>query len=110
MRKILCLMTLMLVIFAAHAQTGAIIGKVQDEKTSFALKSATITLVNDQGSPTGRKGKTDGSGNYRIENLTPGNYTIEFSCKGYSKQTIKGILVSDGKATAQNIELTPTGR
>lgn len=89
---------LFVLFFAAHLfaqNTSSISGKVTDEKSN-ALKSVTVHLVN-----TNISVLTDANGNYNINNIHAGRYTISFSSVGYALQN----KVADIKSATNNIDV-----
>ena len=56
--------------------SGRILGTVQD-KTGAVVAKVDVTATN-QGTGIVISGKTDGNGQYRLENLQPGNYQVKF--------------------------------
>jgi hypothetical protein len=87
---------------AAHAQTiagvvrddtGAVMPGVTVEASSAALIEKTRTAV------------TDGSGQYKIVNLSPGTYTVTFSLPGFSTSKREGIQLSTDFTASVNAEL-----
>jgi hypothetical protein len=48
------------------------------------------------------------TGNY-YKYLIAGTYDITYSAPGFISQTITGVLVNNGTATVQNVQLTPAG-
>ncbi len=81
---------------AAFAQ-GAIAGQVKDA-SGGVLPGVTVEAASPVLIEKTRTVVSDGSGNYRIENLRPGTYTVTFTLTGFS--TIKrGDIEVSGSAT-----------
>ncbi|MBI3511011.1 MAG: TonB-dependent receptor [Bacteroidetes bacterium] len=77
-------------------------GKITDNADSSALIGAVIYF------PDLKNGtQTDINGNYKIENLPVGSFTIEVSCTGYATITEK-ILLSENTVINFKMESTPT--
>jgi hypothetical protein len=91
-------------IFAASAQTGDISGKVTNEM-ALGIKSVKVMLVDSLGVTSGKGRMTDADGNYTISYLAPGKYNLQYLSKGYSSQTIAGIVVNVEKSTFVNVQL-----
>src|SRR6267143_2127497 len=87
----------------AHAQasitgtvqdtSGAVLPGVSVEATSPELIEKTRTVV------------TDGTGQYRIENLRPGTYDVTFTLGGFSTVKREGIELSGSFVASVNAEL-----
>jgi TonB-dependent starch-binding outer membrane protein SusC len=77
--------------YVTAVETGNIKGKVVDGATKEPLFGASVTL---RGTTIGCN--TDSKGNFELENLKPGKYTIAASYVGYSTTT-KTIEVSANK-------------
>src|SRR5215467_14528536 len=90
---LLSLLCLPAVVFAQ----AAIAGQVKDASggvlPGVTVEAASPVLIEKTRSVT-----TDGSGNYRIENLRPGSYTVTFTLTGFSTVKRDGVDVS-GTAT-----------
>ncbi|PIB34614.1 TonB-dependent receptor [Reichenbachiella sp. 5M10] len=80
------LLLLCLTSMTAWAQTGAISGQVIDEESGEALIGATVTI---QGTSTGAV--ADVAGEFTLEGLDYGSYTVLFNFVGYAekKQTVE---------------------
>ena len=63
--------------------TGAVLPGVTVEASSSALIEKTRSAV------------SDGSGQYRITDLPPGNYSVAFMLTGFSKVVRDGLTLSD---------------
>ena len=99
-RRATALVALLLPAFVA-AQTGTIAGTVVDGGFGGGLPGASV-LVQELG--TGAA--TDIDGNYRIQNVPVGTYTVQFSFIGYGTQTVNNVEVAAGETTEINIELS----
>jgi hypothetical protein len=84
----------------AQFQTGNIYGKVQ-AKDGSVLPGVTVTLTGI-GAP--QTTVTDGQGNFRFINLSPGAYTVKAELAGYGSSLRSGI----GVRVAQNADVTMT--
>ncbi len=101
MKKLLIILNLMLSTgLISYAQSGAIAGKVIDEKTGEELIGATIVIT---GTTTGTI--TDFEGNYLLENLAPGIYRISVSFVSYQTQEFTEVEVIAGNVTTINVNL-----
>jgi hypothetical protein len=102
--KTLCLfLGLFVVPSLAHAQ-ASIAGVVRDTSgavlpgvTAEAASPALIEKV--------RSVVTDGSGQYRIENLRPGTYTVTFTLPGFSSVKREGVELSGTFVATINAEM-----
>ena len=79
---------------------GRIKGKVVDLQTGEALIGANVLVV---GSTAGAN--TDASGEYLIQNLDPGVYTLKASYVGYQTITISNVRVNADLTQITNFEL-----
>ena len=73
--------------------SGAILPGATVEATSPVLIEKTRTAV------------SDGSGQYRIVNLTPGAYTVTFSLPGFTTMKREGLELTGGGVTTINADL-----
>jgi len=103
--------TALLVIFGslafamnAYAQDrGAISGTITDSATGETMPGVNVII---RGTTFGAS--TDLDGNYTIENIRPGDYTIEVSFIGFERTVFTGIKVNAGETTELNAEISPT--
>ncbi len=86
----------------AMAQSGAITGKVLDERKQPILGA--IVEVSQGGLPKGGTA-TDEDGNYLIKPLNPGRYDVKISYASYKTKLTKDVIVSPDKTTALNADL-----
>ena len=101
----LALSVLLFLPAGAAAQTGSIAGQVVDE-TGGVLPGVTV----EAGSPAliggVRTAITDGSGQYGLEALRPGTYTVTFVLPGFSTFVREGIEIATGFSA--NVDATMT--
>jgi outer membrane receptor protein involved in Fe transport len=79
---------------------GNIKGKVVDMQTGDALIGANVVVI---GTSTGAN--TDANGEFFVQNLDAGVYTIRVSYVGYKTITVSNIRVNSDLTTYQNIKL-----
>src|SRR4051812_26310893 len=84
----------------AQFQTGNIYGKAQ-AKDGSVLPGVSVTLTG-VGAP--QTTVTDGQGNFRFPNLSPGTYTLKAELSGYGSAIRAGVSVR----VAQNADVTMT--
>jgi outer membrane cobalamin receptor len=82
---------------------GTITGSVKDENGQ-SVPSATLQLGN-----TNKGAATGADGNFTIENVTPGKYTLKISALGFTS-FIKQIEVKDGQRVVLNLSMKSGNR
>ena len=87
----------------AGAAGGRIEGKISDPKGA-AIPGATVTATN-QTNNQDFTAVTDGQGNYKIEGLPAGTYTIKVSGKGFKEGRQEEIKVADSSAVTIDVRL-----
>lgn len=98
---LVCLLGLSL---TAAAQTGTIRGQVLDSEYNEALIGATVFLEGTQ-----RGANTDLDGQFSMDGVPVGTYTIVFTYVSYEKVTVTDVVVEEGKVTVVNVVLKPEG-
>src|SRR5580704_10115961 len=88
---------------AAFAQ-GAIAGQVKDA-SGAVLPGVTVEAASPVLIEKARNVVSDGSGNYRIENLRPGTYTVTFTLTGFSSVKRDDVMVSGSAVTEADATL-----
>jgi hypothetical protein len=84
-------------------QSGRIEGRVTDGATRAPLSGANVTVTE------ARKGaSTMADGTFRIENVSPGTYHVQFSRIGYQIESRTDVVVSAGAPTRVDEELIPS--
>jgi Carboxypeptidase regulatory-like domain/TonB-dependent Receptor Plug Domain len=104
--KLSCLaLVVALVAGMAFAQTtkGTIAGIVTDN-TDAVITGATVTATAAGGGET-RTVTTGANGEYRIEALTPGEFTITVSAPGFGKKNVTNVVVRTSMITSNNVQL-----
>ena len=92
----------------AHPQqsllkAGEIRGTVHSQETGDPLVDATVQLVE-----TGRRALTDENGEFRFDNLSPGNYTLSVVAVGYRLLKERNVAtVKAAQITEVKIDLAP---
>ncbi|MBM4170464.1 MAG: TonB-dependent receptor [Ignavibacteria bacterium] len=100
----ICVIFLLMIPLNFYAgTTGKISGKIIDSETKEPLISANVII---QGTNFGAA--ADIEGDYYINNIPPGTYTLIISSVGYHKVTIEKVVVRIDLTTRINVELTPT--
>lgn len=82
------------------AQAGTIKGRISNEINNNSIKGAAILIENTEIGTT-----SDENGNYLLDNLTPGNYTITVSFLGFESTVFYDINVPTNKFVTLDITL-----
>ncbi len=88
---------------AAFAQ-GAIAGQVKDA-SGAVLPGVTVEAASPVLIEKARNAVSDGSGNYRIEDLRPGTYTVTYTLTGFSTVKRDDVMVSGSAVTEADATL-----
>jgi hypothetical protein len=88
---------------ASFAQ-GAIAGQVKDP-SGAVLPGVTVEAASPVLIEKTRNVVSDGSGNFRIENLRPGTYTVTFTLTGFSTVKRDDVMVSGSGVTTADATL-----
>lgn len=91
-------------IFAQATATGSIEGTVYDP-TQAIIAGATVTITN-QATGEKRTTETNGTGNYRFDFLTAGNYEVRVTKVGFSA-TVQKVDLLVGQTLTANSNLAP---
>ncbi|HET6277540.1 MAG TPA: carboxypeptidase regulatory-like domain-containing protein, partial [Candidatus Polarisedimenticolia bacterium] len=82
------------------AQAGGIRGSVFDADFQVPVAEARVSIVG-----TSLAAATDDGGNFRIDNVPPGTYTLTFSKTGYERRLVAGVVVVAGRLAEVRTEL-----
>src|SRR5216117_232822 len=88
---------------AAYAQ-GSIVGLVKDA-SGAVLPGVTVEASSPALIEKVRSVVTDGTGQYRIQNLRPGTYSVTFTLPGFSTVKREGIELTGSFTASVNVEL-----
>lgn len=93
---------LILILKSGIAQFQHIRGTVVDKDAQFAMPGVVVTLIN--GNDTLSRSTTDMDGEFRLENVAPGRYTLSFRMTGFEPVVINAEHIS-GKELLLRIEM-----
>jgi ferric enterobactin receptor len=107
MRKIWILFFLIIFSLGVNAQNnaddkGKISGKVIDATTKEPVDYATVSIFKPGSASPFNGASTDPKGNFKIDNISPGEYSIKVEFLGYKAQTIDHVIIS---AISKNVSL-----
>lgn len=88
--------------FVLSGIPGTLVGTVKDSETNTPLVGALVEVFPSGGTLAVARRTTDGTGQFNISSLAPGNYTVVASNLNYESQTVGAIIVS-GEIT--NVEV-----
>jgi len=86
----------------AQPTGGVISGRIESSWNGAPVVKAVVAV---RGTTLGAT--TDGSGNYRIENVPTGAATITVTKSGFERKTLENIRVAPGQTSAANIRMNP---
>src|ERR1051325_442949 len=92
--------------FIAHAAGGHIQGKVTDTKGG-AIPGAAVTVTN-QITKQDFTAVTDAQGQYKVEGLPAGSYTVRVAMKGFNEGRREGVNVADDTTATIDLQLQIT--
>ncbi len=82
------------------AQYGSIRGRIVDADTQLPLAGANVVAAQ-----TLLGGSSDMNGNFKIENMPAGAYSLQFSFMGYAKKVQHDVIVRPGRITFIDVQL-----
>ncbi len=100
MNKLFFLIALLFIGNISFSQNAAIRGKVTDANTGEELPGTNVIFVGTINGTT-----TDFDGNFALNNLEAGTYSIQCSFISYQTKVIKDIKVANGEVKIVNIKL-----
>jgi len=84
-------------------EAGTITGTVSDAQAGETLPGANVSVV---GSEKGTA--TNAQGEYTLQDVQPGTYSLRASFVGFQESVVEGVEVSAGETTEVDFELTPS--
>jgi outer membrane receptor for ferrienterochelin and colicin len=106
MKRIILLLAIIFSVTAVKAQfgvgggsttVGKVSGTIIDSLTKKPLDYATVAIYRATGNSPINGVVTDEKGNFRIDNVKPGQYKLGVSFIGYPTKMITGIITTDSK-------------
>ena len=88
-----------------YAQAQAAIAGIVRDTSGAVLPGVTVEAASPELIEKVRTAITDATGQYRIENLRPGTYTVTFTLAGFSTVRREGIELAGAATFAVNGEL-----
>lgn len=85
---------------------GTLQGKILDKETGEAIAFAKVFAIAEDGKKYGQSSDFDGQ--FKIEKLPTGFYTVNIQFVGYQKVTLKKVKIQKNQVTKLNIELEAT--
>ena len=95
------------VTLSAQTTKGTIAGVVTDAQ-GLVVSGATVTAAASDGGDI-RSTITGSNGEYRIESLILGKYTVTVKAKGFAETIVRDVVVNASVITSTNVELKITG-
>src|ERR1041384_8438736 len=92
-------------LFASTASAQTTLAGVVRDASDAILPGVTVEAASPSLIEKVRSAVTDGSGQYRITELTPGTYTLTFTLAGFSTVNREGISVSGSGVITINADL-----
>jgi len=104
-RLVVVVVAVLLLAPAALFAQGSIAGVVRDA-SGGVLPGVTVEASSPALIERVRTAVTDGSGQYRIEDLRPGSYAVTFSLVGFNQVRREGIEIAGSFAASVNVQLS----
>ncbi len=90
-----CLIALLVLLPALHAQTSAQLSGTVTDNTGAIIPGATVSIVNEASKDT-RVVVTNDSGIFSFSALSPATYTLQVTAKGFQSSNLTGIELHGG--------------
>lgn len=103
MKTLSTILTILIALQFSFGQ-GVLRGKVVDANNKEPLIGANVFLVG-----TYDGGAVDYEGNFFIDNVKKGDYTVRVTYLGFNEKVFNGIRIRDGEETVLNVELEELG-
>ena len=98
-----CASLFLLVLLVAQSQRSSIVRGLVSDELGGVIVGATVTLTNEQGQA--QTTVSDANGNYRFNDVAPGNYSIAAIQMGFSTFQQDSITVVAGQSRTLNVTL-----
>jgi hypothetical protein len=97
------LATISLSLIYSQQGTGQLKGQITDKATGETLPFVNLVLEQNGSQKAGAASDLDG--NFLINSIEPGEYTLKVSFVGYKKFQVNNLLIKSNKITFQDIPL-----
>ena len=97
-----CLSLAASIALAQDVQTKGTIGGVVTDATGAAVPGARVTVTGQTGE---RTETTNDSGIFKVDNLTPGTYTVKVEQPGFKSAVATNVTVNVGRESTLNLKL-----
>jgi hypothetical protein len=104
--SVIALLLLVARVFAQGGATGAIAGTVEDPSGALVANSE-VAIINQETGTVARNTKTDGSGNFTVQLLPVGTYTVMITGGGFQQAKFPDIVVRVTETTRMTAKLRP---
>ncbi|TXG36741.1 TonB-dependent receptor [Seonamhaeicola maritimus] len=98
--KFSVLLLLFLFTALAFAQKGSIQGTIVDSDSNDAIPFATIVVLKSNTTETVSGAISSDNGQFNVENMAYGSYTVQISFIGYQTNTIENIILTNSSPNA----------
>ena len=105
----LVLLALVLAVMVPSLAAAQSIAGVVRDPSGAVLPGVTVEAASPALIEKVRTAVSDGAGQYRIENLTPGTYKITYSLPGFAKVEREGVQVTTGVTLTLNADMRVGG-
>ena len=95
-----CALFCLLAVAALAQQAGGVRGSIWDKDFGVPLASVRVTVVELSRSVT-----TGDDGNFVIDAIPPGSYTMTFSKPGYQRTIATDVVINEGRLTDLRVDL-----
>jgi hypothetical protein len=95
-----------LLALSSPALAGSVCGTVRDATTTLPVPQAAVFLFDNSDQYTGLYEDTDINGQYCIDNVPVGTYTLQVKVDNYLVAVVPGVVVEESP-TGVDVDLTP---
>ncbi len=106
LRRLVYLLALAAFAPAVYAQTGASISGTVKDTSGGVLPAVTVEASSPALIEKVRVAVTDATGQYKIENLRPGTYTVTFTLSGFNTYKREGVALEGSFVATVNADLS----
>lgn len=105
------LLLLLFFSFSVSAQKGTIKGTILDNNNSYPIEYASVSLINPVDNVIISADISAKNGNFAVQNIKPGNYTIKIYFIGYEQKVLENIKIEENQRIQLGIiKLNPSNQ